>query len=92
MAKNRTIQTATGTAPAPTTLAPKALTPAAQELLDKAKAEVEAGRSKIKEAKALGKIIVCVATLGLWGLAQLKAAIGTRENELTPKDESADRL
>jgi len=97
--KNTAVQTATGTAPAPSTRTPKALTPAAQELLDKAKKEVatkreEMNQSKqlVKEAKALGKLIVCVSTLGVWALVQLKTAIGVREKELAPKDDSADRL
>lgn len=39
-------------------------------------------RAKVKEAKALGKVIGCLGSLSKWGIDQLKLAIGKREVEL----------
>ena len=76
MATKKTAPTEGGT---PKTRTPKPVSAEAQALIDDANKQVAAAKSQIKEAKALGKIIGCIATLSDWGIAKVEQAIADRK-------------
>lgn len=68
---------------------PKALTPVAQELLNTATLAAKEAKDKIKEAKALGKLIECVNGLSKWGIHQLMLQIELRRAQLDKPEQNS---
>ena len=84
--KNKSAQTGTqqeipGT-PAKKKRTPAVLSPEVQGLVDKAKASIAAEKNTMKEAKSLNKIVTQIATVGVWALDQIPAAIERRREAL----------
>jgi hypothetical protein len=61
----------------------KPISAEAQALLDEAKEQNAKAKSLIKEAKAIGKIISCIESVGPWGMAKIEDALASRRAALT---------